>query len=167
MLRPALPRRLKHCGKAPTQFCCQKFMSFPGTVGTPKQSVLMYAFGLPGLVRVLHPDPPKRLGKAQSSLLCVSAGSEPVPQVAVNGTPSLAVKIRPSSHPPSVHCAGAEKDFGVGSSQLPSTTRVCPTLKSERPRLSLISNQCKLEMEFPNVSPATEAELVSMLLPHV
>src|SRR5450631_2311911 len=123
--------------------------------------------GFPGLVRVLHPEPPNRFGKAQSSLLRVYWGSEPVPQVAENGTPPLAVKMSPSSHPPKAHWAGAESDFGVGAIHVPFTTKVCPTLKSERPRLSLMSNQCRLEIELPKVSPATEAELVSMLLPQV
>src|ERR1700674_3166504 len=182
MLRPALPRRLKHCGKVAanggaggggwsfggnwSQFAAQDFMS-PGQVGTPKHPVLIYALGCPGFVSVLQPAPPNRFGKAQSSLLSVYWGSDPVPQLAVKGIPSLAVKISPSSHPPNAHWAGAERDFGVGSSQVPFTTRVRPTLKSERARLNLKSNQERLEIELPKVSPATDAELVSMLLDQV
>src|SRR6266849_2687273 len=127
----------------------------------------MSLLGLPGFVSVLQPGPPSRLGKAQSSLLSVPCGSAPVPHVAVKGTPSLAVKIKPSSHPPSAHCAGADRVFGLGTSQVPLTTSVRPTLKSERPLLSLMSNQCRLDIEFPKVSPATDAELVSMLSPQV
>src|SRR6202790_3648699 len=155
MLRPELPRRLKHCGKMAAiggpeagcalggnwlQFAAQEFTS-PGQVGTAKQLVLMYLIGFPGLVSELHPDPPNRFGNAQSSLLREPWGSDPVPQVGVNGTPPLAVKISPSSHPPNAHWDGAERDLGVPNSQVPFTTSVLSTLKSERPRLSLMSNQ--------------------------
>src|SRR5207302_11320499 len=101
MLRPALPRRLKQSGnatKSPTlvgfgsQFACQNAML--GAVGTAKHSVLMQWVGFPGFVSVLQPGPPSRLGKAQSSPLLVLDGSDPVPQLGVNGTPSLAVRIR-------------------------------------------------------------------------
>jgi len=51
----------------------------------------------------------KPIRKGQSSLFCVSAGSSPVPHVGVKGTPSLIVRIRPSSHPPAIHLAGPEK----------------------------------------------------------
>jgi len=54
--------------------------------------------------------------------------------------------------------------LGVGSSHVPFKTSVRPTLKSESARLSFKSNQSRLEIEFPNVSQATDAELVSMLL---
>src|SRR2546429_2040501 len=54
-------------------------------------------FGFPGFVRVFHPGPPSLFGNAQSSLFCVRAGSSPVPHVGVKGTPSLTVRIRPSS----------------------------------------------------------------------
>src|SRR5882672_6474614 len=127
----------------------------------------MYLSLLPGLVRVLHPEPPKRLGNAQSSPLRVLEGSAPVPQVGVNGVPSLAVKIIPSCQPPSAQRAGAESDLGDGTSHSPLRTKVRPMLKSDTARLSLGSNQCRLAIEFPKVSPATDAELVSMLLPQV
>src|SRR5437667_2976122 len=119
---------------------------------------------LTGFVSVLQPGPPSGFTSAQSSPLLVFAGSEPVPQVGVDGTPSLAVKISPSSQPPNAHCAGADQDLGVGSSQVPFTTKVRPTLTSERARFNLKSNQSRLAIELPNVSPATDAELVSMLL---
>src|SRR5438270_13691148 len=111
-----------------------------GAVGTAKHSVLIYALGFLEFVRLLQPDPPSRFGNAQSSPLFVLAGSEPVPQVAVKGTPSLAVKIRPSSHPPNAHWAGPARDFGVGTCHVPLITSVRPTLKSDGPRLNLISN---------------------------
>src|ERR1700674_3691948 len=194
MLRPPLPRKLKQgragsqparswagfwgwlsviwfpllstkLGGAKSQFAFQNARS--GAVGTWKHPVLTYALGCPGFVSVLHPAPPNRLGKAQSSLLRVFWGSDPVPHVGVNGIPSLAVKISPISHPPKAHWAGAERDLGVGSSQVPFITSVRPTLKSERARLNLKSNHERLEIELPKVSPATDAELVSMLLDQV
>src|SRR4029077_4972765 len=99
--------------------------------------------GFPGLVSELHPDPRNRFGNSQSSLLSVYCGSDPVPQVGGNGTPPLAVKISPNSHPPNAHCAGPARDLGVPNSQVPFRTSVLSTLKSERPRLSLMSNQCR------------------------
>src|SRR2546429_1228229 len=107
------------------------------------------------------------LFRSQSSLFCVRAGSSPVPHVGVKGTPSLTVRIRPSSQPSAIHFSGPENDLAVGISHVPFTTRVRPTLKSESPRSNLISNQLRLEMELPNASPATVAELVSILLPQV
>src|SRR5260370_10098142 len=94
----------------------------------------MELVGLRGFVRVWHPDPPSRFGKAKSSWLRVLAGSEPVPQVAVKGTPSLAVKIRPSSQPSVTHLAGPVQAFTPGTSQFALRTRVRPTLKAESPR---------------------------------
>src|SRR5260370_13080128 len=99
--------------------------------------------------------------------MSVLAGSLPVPHVGVNGTPSLAVKIIPSSPPSASQRPGPENDFGAGTSHVPLITRVRPTLKSESPRVRLISNQLRLEMELPKASPANVAELVSMLLPQV
>src|SRR5258707_11226696 len=96
----------------------------------------MYLVCLPDFLRVGHPDPPSRFGKAKSSWLRVLAGSEPVPQVAVKGTPSLAVKIRPSSQPSVTHLAGPVQDFTPGTSQLALRTTVRPTLKSESPRVN-------------------------------
>src|SRR5258708_13902725 len=116
---------------------------------------------------VLQPDPPKRFGKAKSSLLLELEGSPPVPHVGVNGTPSLAVNMVPSSHPSVIQRAGPENDFAVGTSHVPLITIVRPTLKSDNPRVHFMSNQSKLEMEFPKASPASVAELVSMLFPHV
>src|SRR4029077_5542610 len=113
------------------------------------------------------PEPPSRFGKAKSSLLSVFAGSLPVPHVAVNGTPSLTVKIRPSSQPAVTHFAGPVHDLAEGTSHVPFTTSVRPTLKSARPRVNFMSNQLRLEIELPNASPASVAELVSMFLPHV
>src|SRR5215469_431489 len=181
MLRPELPRRLKHCGKeartggvpegfwalggAGSQFAFQKFVS--GAEGTEKHCVLMYVAELPGFVSVWHPDPRRRSGNAKSSLLSVPAGSEPVPQVGVKGTPSLTVRIRPSSQPSVAHLPGPEKAFVVGMSHMPLTTSVRPTLKSESPRVKRRSNQSRREIELPKASPATVAELVSMLFPQV
>src|SRR6266850_5902286 len=177
ILRPALPRRLKHLrspagsgppkvGGAGSQFCVQKAIS--GAVGTAKHPVLTYLLALPGFVRLLQPAPPSRFRKAQSSELSVPVGSSPVPHVGVNGTPSLAVKITPSCQPSLSQCAGPLKDLGDGTSQVPFRTSVRPMLKSERARLNFGSNaNCRLEIEFPNASPATVAELVSMLLPQV
>src|SRR5713101_2594530 len=97
-----------------------------------------------------HPEPPSRFGKAQSSLLSVPAGSPPVPQVGVNGTPSLTVRISPSCQPSVTHFAGPANDLDEGTSQVPFTTSVRPTLKSERPRFNFISKKCRLEIELPN-----------------
>src|SRR5260370_34899406 len=90
-----------------------------------------------------------------------------VPHVCGKGTPSLTVKILPSFHPLVGHFAGPLQDLAEGISQVPFPTRVRLTSKAERPRVSFISNQFKLEIEFPNASPASVAELVSMLLPQV
>src|SRR5260370_17928348 len=98
-----------------------------------KPCVLMYLLGLPGFVRVWHPDPPSRFGKAKSSWLRVLAGSEPVPQVAVKGTPSLAVKNSPSSQPSVTHLAGPVPDFTPGTSQLPFMATGLPALKPTTP----------------------------------
>src|SRR5260370_12418704 len=119
------------------------------------------------LVSELQPGQPSRFGKAKSSLLRVFAGSLPVPHVGVKGTPSLMVRIRPSSQPSVTHRAGPVNDLAIGRSHVPLTTSVRPTLKSERPRVNRKSNQFRLEMELPKASPATVAELVSMLLPQV
>src|ERR1700680_2341537 len=116
---------------------------------------------------VPHPGPARRLGKAQGSLLFKPCGSPSVPNVAVNGTPSLALKIAPSSHPFTKRLAGPDSDLRPGTSHVPLSTSVRPTLKSDTARSSLRSNQCKLGIEFPNVSPATTPELSSMLLLHV
>src|SRR3981081_454798 len=110
-----------------------------GAVGTLKHWVLMYLFGLPGFVSVLHPGPPRRAGKAQSSLLPEFDGSPPVPQVPLNGTPSLAVKMSPSCHPFVAHLAGPENDLGEGTSQVPFRTKVRPILKSDSPRFDRMS----------------------------
>src|SRR5258708_38035320 len=121
MLRPALPRRLKH-GKAGSQpapsragfwglliviwlpfestrlfgiglqFAFQKARS--GAVGTWKHPVLTYPAGFPGLVRDLQPDPPSRFTNAQSSPLFVPAGAEPVPPLWVDCTPPPPVEIK-------------------------------------------------------------------------
>src|SRR6266852_1355211 len=122
---------------------------------------------MPGLVRELHPGPRSRFGKAKSSPLNVLAGSPPVPQVGVKGTPSLTVKIVPSSQPSVIQRAGPEKDLAVGMSQVPLMTSVRPTLKSEGPRVNFMSNQLRLEIELLKASPARVAELVSMLFPQV
>src|SRR5467141_4041027 len=123
--------------------------------------------GFAGCVSVLQPGPPSRLGTSQSSLLSEFRGSDPVPQVALNGTPSLAVKISPNCHPPNAHWAGAESDFGDGTSHVPFRTKVRPTLKSDSPRFNFRSNHGRLEIELPKVSPARDAELVSMLFAQV
>src|SRR5258707_13671860 len=94
----------------------------------------MELFTFPGFVNVLHPAPPRRVGKAQSSLLPEFDGSPPVPQVPLNGTPSLAVKMSPSCHPSVAHLAGPLNDLEEGTSQVPLRTSVRPILKSDTPR---------------------------------
>ena len=78
-----------------------------------------------------------------------------MPQVGVKGTPSLTVKMVPSSQPSVSQRAGPEKDLAVGMSQVPLMTSVRLTLKSESPRVSRMSNQFRLEMELPKASPAS------------
>src|SRR5260370_30566332 len=112
-----------------------------------KQCVLKYLRGLTGLVSVGLPGPASRFGNAKSSLLNVLAGSLPVPQVGVKGTPSLTVKMVPSSQPSVSHLAGPEKDFAVGMSQVPLMTSLRLTLKSDGARVNLKSNHFRLEME--------------------
>src|ERR1700730_8417054 len=102
-----------------------------------------------------HPGPLRRFGKAHGSLLFRPKGSPFVPNVAVNGTPSLALSIPPNSHPLDTQATGREADLRPGSCQVPLITRVRATLKSERPRLSFKSNQCKLGTAPARVSPVT------------
>src|SRR5260370_5469809 len=99
-----------------------------------KHCVWMYLLGLPGFERVWHPDPPSRFGKAKSSWLRVLAGSEPLPPVAVKGTPSLGVKNKASSPPSVTHLAGPVPDFTPGTSQLALRTKGRPAFKYESPR---------------------------------
>src|SRR5258708_5050097 len=110
-----------------------------GAVGKLKHWGLMWLFTLPGFGSVLHPGPPRRAGKAQSSLLPEFDGSPPVPQVPLNGTPSLAVKMSPSCHPFVAHLAGPDNDLEEGTSQVPLRTTVRPILKSDNPRFDRMS----------------------------
>src|SRR6202040_2235562 len=128
----------------------------------------MYLSAFPGFVSDWQPAPPRRLGYAQSSELNVPFGSPPVPNVGVNGMPVLAVNIIPSCQPSVKKRAGPVMDFGEGSSHRPLITSVRATLKSDRPRLALgLKKKLGLAIEFPNASPATVAELVSILRPQV
>src|ERR1700730_18034713 len=97
----------------------------------------MYAFGFPGFVSDWQPEPPRRLGCAQSSELNVPFGSLPVAKVGVNGMPVLAVNITPSCQPSVRKRVGPVMDFGEGNSHRPLMTRVRDTLKSDRARLTL------------------------------
>ena len=123
--------------------------------------------GVPGIRERLTAGPPNNAGEVPIITAQRSKGISAHRERGVNGTPSLAVKISPNSHPLSGHAAAPENDFGEGTSQVPFRTRVRPMLKSERPRLNFGSNQCRLETELPNASPARVVELVSMLLPQV
>src|ERR1700680_3896834 len=148
-----------------SQLVCQK--AEVGAVGKAKHSVLMYWLGLPGLVSVPHPGPVRRFGKAQGSLLFSPWGSPSVPKVAVNGTPSLALKIPLNSQPFAIQSAGREANWRAGICQVALITRTRPTSYSDRPRIDFRSYQGKLESAFVNWSPPIDAEPVSMLLPHV
>src|ERR1700730_2117241 len=75
--------------------------------------------------------------------------------------------MAPNSQPFITHAAGPARDFRSGSCQIALTTRVRATLKSDSPRLSLKSNQCKLGMELEKASPTIVVEPVSILLPQV
>src|ERR1700674_5188541 len=76
--------------------------------------------------------------------------------------------MAPNSQPFVIHAAGPENDLAEGTCHVPLITKVRPTLKSDSPRTDFGSYQGnKLEIEFENWSPATVAELVSMLLPQV
>src|ERR1700680_256272 len=118
-----------------SQLVCQK--AEVGAVGKAKHSVLMYWLGLPGFVSVAHPGPVRRFGKAQGSLLFSPWGSPSVPNVAVKGTPSLAMKMPPNSQPFVTQPTGPDVDFRPGTSQIALNTKVRPTLKSDRARLAL------------------------------
>ena len=65
----------------------------------------------------------------------------PVPKVGVNGDPSLALKIAPTSQPFTAQAAGPVRDFRPGIRQVPLITRFRPTLKSDTARLNFKSNQ--------------------------
>src|ERR1700687_2353079 len=121
-----------------------------GAVGMAKQSVLMYLFGFPGFTSDWQPGLVRRLGKAHGSLLPRSCGSPSVPHVAVNGTPSFALKIVPSSQPDVAQPAGPDRDFASGTCQVALKTTVRRMSKSESPRLNLRSYQCKLDNAFEN-----------------
>src|ERR1700722_250123 len=116
---------------------------------------------------VPHPGPVRRFGKSQGSLLFDPKGSPSVPKVAVNGTPSLTLRMLPNCHPFINQATGPESDLSWGTSQVPLITKVRPMLKSERPRLLFKSNHCGLPMALANVSPTTLDELVSILLAQV
>src|SRR5713226_5660944 len=105
-LRPAVPRRLKHCGNGAAtggsdvslgwsvagylvQLLFQKVMS--GAEGTEKHSHLTKWLGFRGLVSVAQPGVVSRSGNAQVSPLFIPCGSASVPQVAVKGTPSVSL----------------------------------------------------------------------------
>jgi hypothetical protein len=119
------------------------------------------------LVSVPHPGPVRRFGKAQGSLLFRPWGSPSVPKVAVNGTPSLALKIPLTSQPFASQAAGRESNWRAGICQVALITKTRPTLNSDSPRIDFKSYQGKLESEFVNWSPPMDAEPVSMLLPQV
>src|ERR1700675_5095566 len=108
-----------------------------GAAGKVKHWVLMYWAGSPGLVRVAQPGVLRRFGNAQSSALLRPCGSPPVPHVAVNGTPSLTLKIVPNSQPFAIHAAGPENDFGAGTCHVKLKTNVRLISKSERARSNL------------------------------
>src|SRR6516162_375565 len=94
-------------------------------------------------------------------------GSPPVPKRALNGTPSLALKIPLNCHPFVAQVRALEPDLRPGTTQVPLRTRVRRTSKSDKPRLGFKSNHQGLEMVFEKVSPTRLLEFVSMLLPQV
>src|ERR1700682_3314139 len=118
-------------------------------------------------MRMPHPGPVRRFGKAQVSLLFSPWGSPSVPKVAVVGMPSLALKIPPNSQPSTIQEARPESDLKAGTCQVPLITKVLPMLKSDRPRSTAKLGQKELEIELVHWLPASVEELVSMLLPHV
>src|SRR6202023_4226920 len=83
------------------------------------------------------------------------------------GTPSLALKIAPSSQPFTNQLTGLSSELICGDCHIPLITRVRPTLKSDTARVNFGSTQNKLAMELLNWSPFTVAELLSILLPQV
>src|ERR1700682_675632 len=109
----------------------------------------MYWLGFPGLISDPHPGPVRRLGKSQGSLLFKPNGSPSVPKVAEKGTPSLALKMPPSSQPLASQVTGPETPLRLGTCQVLLITRVRLMLKSDRPRLIFKLNQCRLGIEFP------------------
>src|ERR1700736_3450387 len=139
-----------------SQLVCQK--AEVGAVGKAKHSVLMYWLGLPGFVSVSHPGPVRRFGKAQGSLLFSPCGSPSVPNVAVNGTPSLTLRILPSCQPFTSHASGPESELVCGTCQAPLSSKMRPILKSDNPRFAFKSNHRGLEMAFANVSPVIVPE---------
>src|SRR5947209_808611 len=103
-----------------------------------------------------------RSGTSYGAVFFKPRGSPPIK--GVNGSPLLAWKIPPSSHPLAAHPAGPCSDFVVGTVQIRFCTKFLPILKSAGPRLDRSLKKNKPEMEFPNGSPARLAEPSSMAL---
>src|ERR1700681_4471040 len=101
--------------------------------------------GFPGLTSELQPGPPRRLGKAQGSLLPRPSGSPSVPNVGVKGTPELAFNNALVSQPFATQASGPVSERGPGICHVPAITKVWDTLKSESPRSWLRSNTWRLE----------------------
>src|SRR3981189_2349362 len=142
MLRPALPRLLKHhrycgawgsvlwpkAGSHPSGAGASKNATL-GAVGGENDWVLMYLFGFPGFTSDEQPGPDRRSGKAHGSVLFRPKGSPPpVPKVGVNGGPSLTLRIPPSSQPLTAQPKAVGTDLIVGICQLALTTSTRGTL---------------------------------------
>src|SRR5713101_4418364 len=81
------------------------------------------------------------------------------------GTPSLRVRIPPTSHPLAMKATGPWNDAGVGTSHRRLTTRLRETLKSDRPLINFKSHQGMVGFRSPaKLSPAKLPEVVSMVL---
>ena len=73
----------------------------------------------------------------------------------------------PTCHPATTVLAIPDQDFGVGMFHRPLIERTLESLKSETPRVSLGSNQFKLEIAVITESEMTAPEAVSMDFCHV
>src|SRR5882672_149937 len=108
VLRPKLPRRLRHvlgsgtgCRVAGSVLMTlTQLAAMPGAAaGTAKHCVRIWLLGFPGLVRLRHPGPPTRFGTSIAGSVLRKPRASP-PKVGVNGTPVLASNTPPSCQPP-------------------------------------------------------------------
>src|SRR5712692_8875347 len=86
-------------------------------LGTPKHCVLMYCVGLTGLTSEPQPEAETKFGTSMfGSVLFTPRASPPKP--GVNGTPVVASKTPPISHPLRAHSLTPCAHFGVPSSHV-------------------------------------------------
>src|SRR6267154_4984820 len=122
--------------------------------------------GFPRLTSEPQPGPITKFGTSIfGSVLFTPRASPPKP--GVNGTPVLASKTPPISHPLRTHPVAPWAHFGAPISQVKFTSKLWATLKSARPRFILGLNHKGLAIEFEYSSPTRLPDDVSIVLPQV